>query len=141
MGADLVEVAQVARSVAVFGPRYLRRVFTDAEAAYCMSAGPDPAPHLAARFAAKEATAKALRVGDAPFDWRSVEVERLADGSCALRLHGRMRTLATRRGIRAWHVSLSHDGGYAMAVVVGIARGASVPLSSLPQPVRRTHRR
>ena len=119
LGADIVEVAQVARSIATFGDRYLRRVFTDRELAYCTGEGRDAAPHLAARFAAKEATSKALRAGDAPLDWRWIEVVRRANGACDLLLHRGMRTLAKRRGVRAFRLSMSHDGAYAMAVVVG----------------------
>jgi holo-[acyl-carrier protein] synthase len=122
VGADVVEVAQVERSIATFGDRYLRRVFTDREIAYCTADGRDPAPHLAARFAAKEATCKALRVGDAPVDWRWIEVVRHADGACELVLHGGMRALARRRGAHAWRVSISHDGAYAIAFVLGEAR-------------------
>jgi len=122
LGADVVEIAQVARSVATFGERYLRRVFTRRELAYCSADGRDAAPHLAARFAAKEAAAKALRVGDAPLDWRWIEVARRADGSCRLRLHEGMRTLARRRRVGALRVSLSHDGAYAFAVVIGDTR-------------------
>jgi holo-[acyl-carrier protein] synthase len=119
VGADLVEIEQVAQSVATFGERYLRRVFTPRELAYCMARGRTSAAHLAARFAAKEATSKALRVGDAPLDWRWIEVDRRADGSCGLRLHRGMRALAKRRRVGALHLSMSHDGGYAFAVVVG----------------------
>jgi holo-[acyl-carrier protein] synthase len=119
LGADIVEVAQVAHSIATFGDRYLRRVFTDRELAYCTAEGRDPAPHLAARFAAKEATSKALRAGDAPLDWRWIEVVRGADGACGLLLRHGMRALAKRRGVRALRLSMSHDGAYALAVVVG----------------------
>jgi holo-[acyl-carrier protein] synthase len=114
-----LEVAQVAHSIATFGDRYLRRVFTDGELAYCTVEGRDPVLHLAARFAAKEATSKALRVGDAPLDWRWIEVVRRADGACGLRLHGGMRALAKRRGVCTLRLSMSHDGAYAIAVVVG----------------------
>ena len=130
VGADLVEIAQVAQSVATFGDRYLRRVFTARELAYCMARGRRPAPHLAARFAAKEATAKALRAGDRPLDWRWIEVARRADGSCGLRLHEGMRALCKRRGVGALSLSMTHDGAYAFAVVV---------CSAAPRP--RTHRR
>jgi holo-[acyl-carrier protein] synthase len=105
--------------MATFGDRYLRRVFTQGELAYCTVEGRDPAPHLAARFAAKEATAKALRVGDAPFAWRWIEVVRRADGACELLLHRGMRALAKRRGVRGFRLSMSHDGAYAIAVVAG----------------------
>jgi holo-[acyl-carrier protein] synthase len=128
VGMDLVEVAQVARSVEAFGERYLRRVFTAAEIAYCMGGSRDPAPHLAARFAAKEATLKALRQGDEVVDWRSVEVRRRSDGSCEIALHGSARALKDRLGVDTFLLSMSHDGGYAAAVVVG-ERSERRPLS------------
>lgn len=119
VGTDLVEVAQVARSLATFRERYLHRIFTDDEIAYCMSGSGDPARHLAARFAAKEATLKALRAGNEAVDWRSVEVRRRPDGSCEIALHGRARALADRLDVDVLFVSMSHDGAYATAVVVG----------------------
>jgi holo-[acyl-carrier protein] synthase len=122
VGADIVEIAQIAQSMETFGDRYLRRVFTEGELAYCLGDGRTPDAHLAARFAAKEATFKALRAGTIPFDWRWIEVVQRRDGSCGLRLHGGMRTLARRRGARSLRVSLSHDGAYAIAVVVGASR-------------------
>jgi holo-[acyl-carrier protein] synthase len=130
LGTDLVEVAQVARSVETFGERYLHRLYTAGELAYCMSQRTGQAAHLAARFAAKEATLKALRQGNEATDWRSVEVRRRPDGSCAILLHGGARTLAERRGVEGLRVSMSHDGEYAVAVVVGERR---------PREGRRTH--
>jgi holo-[acyl-carrier protein] synthase len=118
LGADLVEIAQVERSIGTFGDRYLRRVFTARELTYCAQDGRDAAPHLAARFAAKEATLKALRAGDEAVDWRWVEIERHPDGHCTIALHGSARGLAARRGVHDLCVSLSHDGGYAIAVVM-----------------------
>jgi holo-[acyl-carrier protein] synthase len=142
VGADVVDVAQVAHSIGTFGERYLRRVFTDQEVAHCTVGGRDPAPHLAARFAAKEAAFKALRAGDAPFDWRWIEVRSRGDGSCGLLLHRGMRSLAKRRGVRRLELSMSHDGAYAIAVVVG---DVSLPRprvsSTSPKGLRRTKRR
>ncbi len=143
VGADLVEIAQVALSIERFGGRYLERVYTRRELAYCTAAGRDPAPHLAARFAAKEAVLKALRGGDEAVDWRSIEVLRHADGHCGILLHDSVRRLARSRGVRKLRVSLSHDGGYAIAVVVGEASPprirTSVPTHRKSQ--RRTQRR
>ena len=119
LGMDLVELAQVAHSIEAFGERYLRRVFTAGELAYCMGGHRDPTPHLAARFAAKEATLKALRQGDAVTDWRSVEVYRRSDGSCEIVLYEGPRALADRLGIGMFSLSMSHDGKYAAAIVVG----------------------
>jgi holo-[acyl-carrier protein] synthase len=122
-------VAHVAQSLEQFGDRYLNRVYTRAEIdSYASSAS--QASHFAARFAAKEAAFKALHGGDEtsapdardePFDWRTIEVLRRPDGSPSLRLHGRMRDLAERRGVRHLDLSLSHDGDYAIAFVVGEA--------------------
>ncbi len=127
---DLVEVAQVAHSIETFGDAYLRRVFTVGELAYCMAEPRDPAPHLAARFAAKEATLKALRQGDEAVDWRSVDVQRRPDGSCDVVLHGATRALAERLGFDAFSVSLSHDGEYAAAVVIAERREKQNPPTS-----------
>ncbi len=121
VGVDLVEIAQVALSIERFGQRYLQRVFTSGELAHCTADGRDSAPHLAARFAAKEAVLKVLRAADEAVDWRSIEVVRHADGHCSLLLHDRIRALARRRGVRTLRLSLSHDGGYAIAMVVGEA--------------------
>ena len=142
LGADVVEVAQVARSIATFGERYLRRVFTERELAYCTAEGRDPAPPLAARFAAKEATCKALRVGDARLDWRWIEIVRRPDGGSEILLHRGMRSLARRRGTLALGVSMSHDGAYAIAVVLSQERSRprTVPSNGRRNP-RRTHRR
>ncbi|HEX3595210.1 MAG TPA: holo-ACP synthase [Polyangiaceae bacterium] len=132
IGTDLVEVAQVAQSLATFRDRYLARVFTQEEIAYCLSRGPESARHLAARFAAKEATFKALRAADQASDWRSVEVRRRADGSCEIVLHGSMRALADRLDVGVLSVSMSHDGAYASAVVVGQRRQSRcAPVSRL----------
>jgi len=142
LGADVVEIAQVARSIATFGQRYLRRVFTDRELAYCTAEGRDPAPHLAARFAAKEAACKALRVGDARLDWRWIEVVRRPDGACRLVLHREMRALARRRGAHTLRVTMSHDGAYAIAVVLGERRSPSRTVwSTGRRNPRRSHRR
>lgn len=141
VGGDVVDVAQVAQSIATFGDRYLRRVFTDREVSHCTAGGRDPAPHLAARFAAKEATFKALRPGDASLDWRWIEVRPRADGSCGLRLYRGMRALAKRRGVRRLELSMSHDGAYAIAIVVGDVSLPPSTTGSSRDNLRRTHRR
>ncbi|MGH7435617.1 MAG: holo-ACP synthase [Polyangiaceae bacterium] len=127
LGVDLMPVSHVAHALHHFGDRYLNRVYTRAEIDSCPSLA---AAHFAGRFAAKEAAFKALHGGDEtsssdarnePFDWRTIEVLRRPDGSPSLRLHGRMRALAERRGVRHLDLSLSHDGDYAIAFVVGEA--------------------
>jgi holo-[acyl-carrier protein] synthase len=146
VGTDIVEIAQIAESRAKFGDRYLKRVFTEQEIAYSTADGRRPDEHLAARFAAKEATIKALRAGAVAVDWRWIEVERRADGYCALVLHGDMRRLARRRGVSDLCVSMSHDGSYAVAVVVGTvagtpgARGAAEPGRAHREPSKSNRR-
>jgi holo-[acyl-carrier protein] synthase len=153
LGVDLVAVSDIARAMDQFGDRYLTRIYTPGEIAYCGGARhTDAAKHFAARFAAKEATFKALQAGDVALDWRSVEVVRRPDGSCDLHLHDGMEGLARQRGVNDLRLSLSHDGGFAVAVVAGaveagpassfrIARRRRVPapLSALAaRTVRRT---
>ncbi len=112
VGVDVVDVARLSR-VLSRTPGVADRVFGDEERTY---AG-DSVLRLAARFAAKEAAAKAL---GAPSQarWRDIEVVVLEDGRPTLSVTGRTADLATAAGIRSWHVSLTHDGGVAVAVVV-----------------------
>jgi holo-[acyl-carrier protein] synthase len=117
VGIDLVQVSRVAESLERFGERYLRRVYTDAEIAYATSAPGETAPRLAARFAAKEAAFKALRLED-PMNWREIEVRRSPEGRCDLVFHGAVRCAVERSGVGQVAVSLSHEGDYATAVVV-----------------------
>lgn len=118
VGVDLVDVAEVARSVKRFGDRYLRRVFTEHELSCCTGAPDAAAASLAARFAAKEATLKVLGPHDARPDWRSIEVVRLANGSCKLKLRGAAARLAVERGLGPFALSMTHEAGLAAAVVV-----------------------
>ncbi len=129
----MVRIAEVREAVDRHGDAYLRRVFTPDEVAYCRARGAGLAESLAARFAAKEAAAKALDVGDDPFDPRDVEVVRSQSGACGLQLHGRARRRATARGLSGWSVSLTHAGEYAAAVVIA-AEG------SIDRPARRARR-
>jgi holo-[acyl-carrier protein] synthase len=122
VGTDLVQVSEVSKAMERFGERYLRRLFTEAELSYCLE-NIDIAPsRLAARFAAKEAALKVLRLTDQSFSWRSIEVARDPGGWCYLVLHGPMRVLADQAGFVAFSLSMSHEGAYAQAVVVGERR-------------------
>ena len=119
VGIDMVSVSDVAGSLERFGERYVRRLFTDDEADYCLAgAGRASADRFAARFAAKEAAVKVLRPSDPWGDWRAIEVRRDPDGWVHVVLHGEAAALAARTGITALHLSLSHAGGFATAVVV-----------------------
>ena len=120
VGSDVLSVHQVTESVARFGDRYLQRVYTEHEINSSTGSATLRAARLAARFAAKEATIKVLRpVGHQP-DWRSMEVQRHADGWCTMALSGHAATLAEAAGITDLAVSLTHEGHLAAAVVVAL---------------------
>jgi holo-[acyl-carrier protein] synthase len=116
IGVDAVDVARF-RMVLVRRPGLAGRLFTDAERAYAHS-GRDPGPRLAARFAAKEAVLKALGVGIGATGFRDVEVVRGDNGAPRLSLVGRAAALAAERGVRWWHLSLTHTDLVAVASVV-----------------------
>jgi holo-[acyl-carrier protein] synthase len=118
VGTDLCSVQAVADSIATFGDRYLARVYTDGERAYCQSEPALAAERLAARFAAKEAVVKVLRPAAERPEWRSIEVRRDPAGWCDLSLTGTAERLAREAGIDSLSVSLSHEAGLATAVVV-----------------------
>lgn len=116
VGVDVVDVSRLGR-VLTRTPGVAERVFAAGERSYAGAAGDVSVRRLAARYAAKEAAAKAL--GDpARARWREIEVVVLADGRPTLVVTGRTAELAALAGIRSWHVSLTHDGGVAVAVVV-----------------------
>ena len=122
VGADLVMVSQVEDSIATFGDRYVRRVYTEHEIDSCGGPPSVVSAGLAARFAAKEATIKVLRpIGHRP-DWRSIEVRRHDGGWCSMSLSGYAAELATQAGLGELAVSLTHEEGIAGAVVVALCQ-------------------
>lgn len=122
VGVDLVQISDVARSLDSLGDRYVRRVFTDGEIAYCTASPEMATARFAARFAAKEATLKALRLHDHGLDWRAIEVRQEPAGWCELQLHGDAAALAEQAGWMSASLSLSHEGDYATAMVGVLTR-------------------
>lgn len=121
VGCDVVEVDDVQDSLAAFGDRYLRKVFTAGEISDC--AGRNQVHRLAARFAAKEAVIKAFAEPDMSFPWREMEVTR--DGPLPLlRLSGTLAERARHQGWLSSSLSLSHADCHAMAVVVVVCSPA-----------------
>ena len=117
-GVDLIEVERIAHSIERYGERFLRRVYTDHEIAYCTGRRAS-AESFAARFAAKEAGAKALGTGiSGGITWNEFEVARNPGGRPVLELRGRAALLAKELGVRAISLSLTHTGSLAMATVV-----------------------
>jgi len=124
---DLVHIARIEESLRDFGSRFTSKLFTQAEIAYAESSPTDHAARLAARFAAKEATIKALSLSDAGVNWRDMEVQRAEDGACSLVVRGEALAAARALHIGGWLVCLSHDGEYAAAVVAALSDTAEPP--------------
>jgi holo-[acyl-carrier protein] synthase len=130
-GVDIIEVARVRQAAERWGWRFLRRVYTAGELADCgVAAGAPRYESLAARWAAKEAAAKALGLGlsglaagespVAPLRFLELEVARGPAGRPELRLHGRAATAAAALGLTQLSLSLSHTHEHAVASVVAL---------------------
>ncbi len=112
LGTDLVRVA---RLTSLRTPAFTRRTFTARELELCQ----DRAESLAGRWAVKEAVLKALAVGIAGIPMTDIQTDRNPDGKPLLELRGAALARSQELGIRHWDVSISHDGDYALAVVIG----------------------
>ena len=116
-GIDMVEISRIEASIARFGDRFLARVFTPGEIAYCRRKRAST-ESFAARFAAKEAGAKALGTGiQYGITWLELEVERQPGQRPTLRLHGRAAAWAEKLGVRQTWLAISHTGSLAVATV------------------------
>jgi len=115
-GIDLIEIARIQAALNRHGERFLKRVFTLAEIAECAGR----AEALAVRFAAKEATVKALGTGIGPVVWREVETLHKPSGEPYLILHGAAERMAKQLRLTVWSVSLSHSEEQAVAVVIAL---------------------
>ena len=121
VGIDLVRVHDVQDALDLHGDRYLSRIYSIQEIDDCRDrSGTVSAARLAARFAAKEAVVKVLRLpADQAIEWNAIEVRRMEGGWPDLRLGGRAADLARSTGVSGLTVSMTHDGDYASAVVIG----------------------
>jgi holo-[acyl-carrier protein] synthase len=118
IGIDLVSVDSVRQSLESHAERYLERVYTERELADCNTpAGIDP-ERLAGRFAAKEAVLKVLRPGQEGVSLRAIEVRRDPDGWVEVELAGAAAALASAAGVSNFALSITHEAGFAAAVVV-----------------------
>ena len=118
-GVDIIEIERIERAVARWGDRFLARVYTPREIAFCRGR----IPELAARFAAKEAISKALGLGiwwRGGITWQQAEVLPDRIGQPQVHLHGRAAQRAADLGLREWAISLSHSRDYAVAFVVAM---------------------
>ena len=114
-GIDLIEVGRIRGAVERHGIRFLERIYTSKELAQTRNS----MASLAARFAAKEAVAKALGCGIGIVGWKDIEILRDEAGGPRVILHGPAAQRAAEQGLQNWSVSLSHTREYAVAVVVG----------------------
>ncbi|MBI2867357.1 MAG: holo-ACP synthase [Chloroflexi bacterium] len=113
-GLDIVEIARIRAARERWGERFLEHVFTETERAVYRAR----VSELAVRFAAKEAVMKALGTGNRGIAWREIEVLSNRRGQPQVYLRGRARERAEQLGLTEWAVSLSHEGGLALASVV-----------------------
>jgi holo-[acyl-carrier protein] synthase len=117
-GIDLVEIGRIQRSMDRYGQRFLNHVYTAAEQAYCLRKR-KAAESFAARFAAKEAGAKALGTGISHgVNWLEIEVAREPGGRPTLLFHGRAAEFAVRLGARRAALSITHTAEQAIASVM-----------------------
>ena len=117
-GVDICEVGRISESIARFGDRFLRRVFSEAEIRYCQ-AKRNSAERFAARFAAKEAAMKALGTGASRgVTWTSIEVAHAPGGRPILRLAGKTFEIAEKLGVKRISLSITHTATTALAIVI-----------------------
>lgn len=117
-GIDIIEVARIRASHEKFGDRFLNRILRPAEIAYCMQHR-NPAPFLAARFAAKEAISKAFGTGiGRDLGWQDMEVGRKESGEPFVILHDGGQALFEKRGGTRFQLTLSHTDNYAAAMAI-----------------------
>jgi holo-[acyl-carrier protein] synthase len=118
IGIDIIEVVRI-REVLLRTPRFVERVFTTAERAYCDSRGVVAAQHYAVRFAAKEAALKALQTGwRGGISWQDVEISARESGAPFLIFRGQVLEVFNKFGATATHLSMSHTTQHAIAQVV-----------------------
>src|SRR2546422_6442201 len=118
VGVDIIEIKRIEKALVRHGGRFLGRVYTKLEVAFCRGRTSE----LAARFAAKEAVMKALGTGARGLAWREIEVLPNHRGKPLVYLHGRAAERAERIGLDELDISLSHSREYAVAFVVGQSR-------------------
>lgn len=113
-GIDVIEIARIEHAVERWGDRFLRRIYTPGEIAYCRGR----AQSLAGRFASKEAASKALGVGIRYLRWRDIEILPDPRGKPHIYLYGRAAEIAHRLALESFEVSITHSRTDAVAVVV-----------------------
>ena len=117
-GVDIVRVNRLAEINPKIRARFIERVFTEREQAQMH----DNNEGLSGLFAVKEAVSKALGTGIGKVAWRDIEIVHLPTGEPTLTLHGYAKEIAHSKGLEEWAISISHDGGLAIAMVVATGK-------------------
>ncbi len=118
LGVDLIEIDRVKKAHLKHGDRFIQRLYTPAEAKYCLKKK-DPYPSLAGRFAAKEAVIKAFSHGfGGRWKWTHIEVVRELSGKPTLKFTGILEKLRVKRKIKNIHLTIAHSKRDATAVVI-----------------------
>jgi len=118
VGVDIIEIERIEAILQRHGQRFLQRIYTPAEQAYCRGR----VPELAVRFAAKEAVSKALGTGLRGITWREMEILGDERGKPLVHLHGRAKARAEELGLSEFAISLSHSRDYAVAFVMAAGK-------------------
>ena len=119
-GVDLIEIDRFISAYQRYDQRFLQRLFTPTE----LAENAENMASLAARFAAKEAVAKAFSTGIGNISWKDIEILRGDSGEPVLHLHGAAQKMAEEQNINTWSISLSHTQSHAIAIVVAIVEQA-----------------
>ena len=114
VGIDIIDINRIEQAISRWQNSFLGRIYTEAELESCRNI----ASSLAARFAAKEATMKALGTGTKGLNWRDIEILSNNDGAPSIQLYGRAKKKVKKVGITQLSVSMSHSKEYAIALVV-----------------------
>ena len=117
-GIDIIEIDRIQNVLSRYGNRFLNKIFTPDEIQYCRGRS----PNLAGRFAAKEATMKALKTGARGVSWKDIEVIRASNGAPSIKLYNRALARSEYLGVSSLSISFSHSRDYAVASVIASSK-------------------
>lgn len=117
-GIDIIEIDRIQNVLSRYGNRFLNKIFTTDEIQYCRGRS----PNLAGRFAAKEATMKALKTGARGVSWKDIEVIRASNGAPSIKLYNRALARSESLGVSSLSISFSHSRDYAVASVIASSK-------------------
>ncbi len=125
LGTDICEISRVETAINKYSDKFLNKIFTTEELDYCLNKSKNKFESLSARFATKEAVAKALGSGlnglgwNNGVDWKEIELKRNAIGNLSLNLTGKAKRIEQEKNINNWAVSIAHSRNDAISTVIG----------------------